>query len=100
MQYIVTAYDGTDEKALERRMAERDEHVRCIEERFRRGEHKYGAALLDDTGKMIGSLLVVDYPSREELNDWLKVEPYVVGNVWQRVDIQLCKVSSIFLADL
>lgn len=99
MQYIVTAYDGTDEKALERRMVAREEHVRTIEREFKSGAHKYGAAILDESGKTIGSLLVVDYPSRDELDNWLKFEPHVVGNVWQRIEIQPCKVSSIFLVD-
>lgn len=55
----------------------------------------YGGALLDDAGKMIGSVIVVDYPSREELDNWLKVEPYVVGDVWQRIDIKPYRVAPI-----
>lgn len=41
--------------------------------------------------------MVVDYPSIEELNNWLKVEPYVVANVWQKIDIQPCRVAPIFM---
>ncbi|MEC2076672.1 YciI family protein [Metabacillus fastidiosus] len=96
MQYIVTAYDGTDEKAIDRRLAAREEHLKSVERRFKEGQHLYGAAILDDEGKMIGSMMVVDYPSREELDNWLKVEPYVTGNVWQKIDIKQCKVASIF----
>ncbi len=29
MQYIVSCYDGTDEKAIDRRLAVRDEHLCC-----------------------------------------------------------------------
>ncbi|OLO26315.1 hypothetical protein BTR23_23415 [Alkalihalophilus pseudofirmus] len=97
MQFIITAYDGTDEKALDRRLAAREDHLRGVEERFPKGEHLYGAAILDDEGKMIGSVMVVDYPSREELDEWLKVEPYVVKNVWQKIDIQPCKVAPTFM---
>lgn len=97
MQFIVTAYDGTDEKALERRLAAREEHLKSVEKRFKSGEHLYGCALLDDEGKMIGSVMIVDYPSRAELDNWLKVEPYVVGNVWQRIDIKPAVVAPIFM---
>ncbi|GAA3325292.1 hypothetical protein GCM10020331_056570 [Ectobacillus funiculus] len=46
---------------------------------------------------MIGSMMIVDYPSREELDNWLKVEPYVVGNVWQKLEIQPCRVAATFM---
>ncbi len=97
MQYIITAYDGTDEKALDRRLLAREEHLKSVERRAKAGEHLYGAAILDDDGKMIGSMMVVDYPSKEELDNWLKVEPYVAENVWQKIDIQPCKVAPVFM---
>jgi len=97
MQYLVIAYDGTDEKALERRLAAREEHLKSIAKRMKNKEHLYGAALLDDAGKMIGSVMIVDYPSKEALDEWLKEEPYVVGNVWQKIDVKPVKVPDIFL---
>jgi len=97
MQYIVKGYDGTDEKAMERRLASRGEHLKSVESRFQAGEFLYGAALLDDEGKMIGSMMVVEYTSRRELDNWLKVEPYVVGDVWQKIDIQPCSVAPLFM---
>ncbi|BDH62241.1 hypothetical protein MTP04_23710 [Lysinibacillus sp. PLM2] len=97
MQYIITAYDGTDENAIDRRLTAREEHLKSVERRVKDGEHLYGAAILDDDGKMIGSIMIVDYPSREALDNWLKVEPYVVANVWQKIDIQPCSVAPIFL---
>jgi uncharacterized protein YciI len=97
MQYIITGYDGTDENAIDRRLMAREEHLKSVESRHKEGQHLYGAAILDEEGKMIGSMMVVDYPSREALDDWLKVEPYVVGNVWQKIDIKPCKVAPIFM---
>lgn len=96
MQYIITAYDGTDEQAIDRRLMARDEHLKSVEKRVEAGQHLYGAAILDEDGKMIGSMMVVDFPSKEELDNWLKVEPYVVENVWEKIDIQPCNVASIF----
>lgn len=97
MQFIVTAYDGTDDKALERRLKAREEHLVSVETRYKDGQHLYGAALLDDEGDMIGSMMIVDYPSREELDNWLKVEPYVVGNVWEKIEVQPCRVAPTFM---
>lgn len=97
MQYLVTAYDGTDEKALERRLAVREEHLESVEKRFKGGEHLCGGALLDDEGKMIGSVMVVEYTSREVLDQWLEVEPYVVGDVWQNIEIKPIKVAPLFM---
>lgn len=96
MQYIITAYDGTDEKALERRLSVREEHLKSIERRHEAGEHLYGAAILDDSGNMTGSMMVVEYSNMDELNEWLKVEPYVLGNVWQKIDVKPCKVANLF----
>lgn len=31
MQYIITAYDGTDEQAIDRRLMARDEHLKSVE---------------------------------------------------------------------
>lgn len=97
MQYIVTGFDGTDEKAMDRRLAVREEHLESVKKRFEAGEHLYGAAMLDDAGKMIGSMMVVEYPSREELDKWLKNEPYVTGDVWRKIEIKPCKVAPLFM---
>ena len=67
MQYIVIGYDGTDEKAMDRRLAVREEHLASVKKRFEAGEHLYGAAILDDEGKMIGSVMVVEYRQGKNL---------------------------------
>jgi len=41
---------------------------------------------------MNGSIYIVDFLSRKELDKWLKVEPYVTGKVWEKIDIIPCKV--------
>ncbi len=52
-----------------------------------------GGAILDDNGTMVGSVAVVDFPSREELDAWLAVDPYVTGGVWRRIDVHPFKVA-------
>lgn len=98
VQYLLIAYDGTDEQALERRMRVRDDHIRLGDAMVAQGRMLFGTAILDDADRMIGSMLVLDFPSREELDAWLKVEPYVTGGVWERIDVQPCRVGPSFLA--
>lgn len=87
MQFVVIGMDGTDEKALERRMAVREEHLAMGDKLVASGNLWYGAALLTDDGKMKGSVYIVDFPSKKELQEWLKTEPYVVGRVWKEITI-------------
>ncbi|MBU3188302.1 YciI family protein [Clostridium bowmanii] len=96
MQFLVTAYDGIDEKAMGRRLAARDEHLALVESMFNHGTHLFAAAITDDNDKMIGSVLIVDSLSRSQLDEWLKVEPYVLGKVWDKIEIKPCKVGPMF----
>ena len=94
MQFIVMGYDGTDNKALERRLAVREDHLKSAKELYETGKWLYAAALLNDNGTMIGSMIVCDYRSREELQEqWLDKEPYVIGNVWQKIEVRRAQVA-------
>ena len=97
MQFVVTGYDGTDEQALARRLAVREAHIASIDKMRNTGNMLFGAAILDDHEKMIGSMIVCDVASRQELDEWLKIEPYVVGNVWHKIEIKRCKVGPSFV---
>lgn len=46
---------------------------------------------------MIGSMLVMAADSREDLDAWLRVEPYVVDDVWREVHVHPCQVGPSFL---
>jgi len=87
MQFVIIAKDGTDEDALERRMKVREQHIAVADEMVANGSGLIGGAILDDDGKMVGSVKVVNFPSREALDDYLETEPYVTGDVWQSVEV-------------
>jgi uncharacterized protein len=97
MQFLLIGYDGTDPEALDRRLAVRDQHIALGDQLRDAGHMLYGGAILDDDGKMIASVLILDYPSREELDAWLKVEPYVLGKVWEKIDIRPFRVGPSFV---
>ncbi len=97
MQFLLLAYDATDADALNRRMATREAHLELVKVNQAKGHAKFGAALLDDTGKMIGSMMVLDYPDRASLDAWLADEPYVTQKVWDKIDITPCKIAPSFV---
>lgn len=96
MQYLVIAYDGTDDKAAERRLAVREAHLAGVTKMKEQGKAVYGVAILDEREQMIGSVLVVDFPTRAELDAWLKVEPYVAGDVWRKIEVMPARVPPMF----
>lgn len=87
MQFVLTGLDGTDEEAPARRQAVRADHIAMGDKLLASGNLWYGAALLHDDGSMKGSMYVMDFPSEEALQDYLKIEPYVVGDVWRELTI-------------
>ncbi len=94
MQFIVMGYDGTDEDALNRRMSARKDHLDMAQKLYAAGRWLYAAALLDDDGKMVGSMIVCDFESREDLeSQWLKNEAYITGKVWVKVEVQRAQVA-------
>lgn len=96
MQFLVIGYDGTDEKAPERRMAVREAHLAGIVKMKEAGTAVYGVAILNDREQMIGSALVVDFPARADVDAWLKTEPYVVGDVWRKIEVYPARVPPMF----
>ncbi len=94
MQFIVTGYDGTDEGALDRRMAAREGHLAIAKTMYESGKWLYAAAILNDEGKMAGSVIVCDFESRDVLeSEWLSNEPYIIGKVWEKVEVTRAQVA-------
>ncbi|MEL7624569.1 MAG: YciI family protein [Clostridiales bacterium] len=98
MQFLVLGYDGKDEQALERRMRVRDQHLAGAEKMFKDKTLLYAAAMVDEKNEMIGSMMVVDFPSKEAMEkEWLAKEPYIEGKVWETIEIKPCKVPGFCL---
>ena len=87
-QFLILAYDGNDADAGARRRAARGIHFEGIKPMVERGELRAAGAILDDAGNMVGSAIFAEFPSRAELDAWLKREPYVTQGVWQRIEIK------------
>lgn len=96
MQFIVIAYDGEDENALRRRLAVREQHLQGAAGLHKKGHLLCASAILNDADTMIGSMMLVDFPSREHLErDWLAHEPYMLGQVWKKVSIHRARMAEL-----
>ena len=93
MQFMIVAYDGQDEGALNRRLAVRDSHIAGAIALKNAGNLIAGGAILEDAERMIGSTIYVDFASRADLDDWLQQDPYVIGDVWRDITISPIRLT-------
>lgn len=98
MQYLVIAYDYKDPNAAERRTAVREQHLKLGRSMHGEGKAIIGGAILDETGKMIGSARVVEFESPAELDEWLAREPYCANRVWESIQILPFRISETYKA--
>lgn len=87
MQFVIIAYDGTDEEALNRRIAVRDSHIETSDKLVTSGNGLFGGAILNDDGKMIGTVKIVEFETQEEFDAYWATEPYVTGEVWKKFEV-------------
>ena len=88
MQVIIRAYDG--DNMLERRLAVRPCHLENMARV--KGRVLCAGGLLDSEGKMKGSVLIMEFDNREDLDAYLASEPYITEHVWNRVETELMNV--------
>ncbi|AYM14772.1 MULTISPECIES: YciI family protein [Agrobacterium] len=87
MQFTIIARDDTAEGTLEKRMAARLEHMERIHEMKADGSIIDGGALIDPDGKMIGSIVLCEFPDRAALDAYIESEIYYRGNVWKDIEV-------------
>ena len=86
-QYLITAYDYPGADAHQRRLDAREEHLAGARRLKEAGQLVTGGAILDAAGRMMGSMLVVDFATPAELAAWQQQEPYLLHQVWETVTI-------------
>jgi uncharacterized protein YciI len=87
MQFLVVARDGTDEEAIERRRRARPTHLEAIQPLVDAGHVLVGGAILSEAGEMVGSMLLVDFTDRADVDAWIAGDPYVTGDVWRSIEV-------------
>jgi uncharacterized protein len=87
MLYLVIAKDGTDADAPARWQAVRAEHLEKAKGAVELGIIMLGGALLNKEGGMIGSGMLLEAASEEEVWAFLKRDVYFTGKVWQHFEV-------------
>lgn len=93
MQFIIKAYDGKD--AYERRMSVRPQHLENVAKIKEKGSVVCAGGLTNEDGKLIGSVLILDFASREMVDEYLETEPYVVNKVWEDITVEAINVVMV-----
>lgn len=94
-QYVVTAYDFTDEGAIKRRLDVRPHHLDNIRTVKAAGNLVAAAALLNDNGDAIGSVMIMQFETDEELEAWKSSEPYFTQGVWETIDVKPARLAPV-----
>jgi uncharacterized protein len=54
-----------------------------------------GGATLDEEGKMRGSIMIVQFETKEEFDNWYASEPYIKDGVWQTIEVKPFRVANV-----
>lgn len=96
LQFIVTAHDdAADPFSLERRMQIRPGHLQGAARLKASNNFIFGGAFLNENGQMAGSVMIVQFETEEELQEWLRNEPYVTGKVWHSIEVKPFRVADV-----
>jgi uncharacterized protein len=94
-QYLITAYDGTNENALDHRMNIRPYHLEGVKKMKEAGNFIIGGAILNDDANMIGSTMILQFEDPQELQNWMDSEPYIQQKVWEKFEVKPFRVANV-----
>ncbi len=81
MKFVIIGYDGPDGEA--KRKVHRAVHLLNLEQLDKQRRVVLAGPLADKTG----SLLVLEFDSREDAEEFVRQDPYTIHGVFERVEI-------------
>ncbi len=81
MKFVIIGYDGPDGEA--KRKVHRAVHLLNLEQLNKQRRVVLAGPLADKTG----SLLVLEFDSREDAEEFVRQDPYTIHGVFERVEI-------------
>jgi uncharacterized protein YciI len=84
MLFAVIRHDRPNSLAL--RLSERPRHLEYLKTVL--GSIVYGGALLDDEGKQIGSMLIIDVADQEAADAFATADPYVEADLFASTSVR------------
>ena len=94
-QYLIIAQDGKDEAALDRRKKVRSVHLAGAKKLKENGNFVIGGAMIDDDGNMRGSIMIVQFETKDDFQEWYDNEPYITGGVWKEIEVKPFRVAEV-----
>tara|TARA_B100000989_G_scaffold294912_1_gene274891 strand:- start:1500 stop:1772 length:273 start_codon:yes stop_codon:yes gene_type:complete len=90
MLYSIYCYDKNG--SLERRKSLRGDHISYL----KKFEQKILTAgpLLSENEEPVGSLLILDFVSKQEAETFSKNDPYYLGGLFKKIEI--CKFKKVY----
>ena len=83
MTYLITCHDKTN--SLDVRLSTREKHLNYIKN-FKE-QLIIAGPILDKNKNPIGTVLILNYDNIEQVNDFLKKDPYNQVNLFKKVSI-------------
>jgi uncharacterized protein YciI len=94
-QYVIMARDGKDDQALNRRIEARPVHLAGATKLKANNNFVIGGAILNDAGQMEGSVMILQFETEEQYNNWYNNEPYITSGVWKTIEVKPFKVAEV-----
>lgn len=95
MEFLLTAHDGTDTEAPNRRMQAREEHLAYARQLKKEGKLIEGGAFTNEAGQMIGSTIIYRFESEEALQTCIANDPYKKNGVWVDITIRSIRLANL-----
>jgi len=94
-QYLIIANDGKDDEALDRRKEVRPLHLVGAKRLKEKNNFVIGGAMLDDDGNMRGSIMIVQFETQDDFQNWYDNEPYITQGVWKTIEVKPFRVADV-----
>lgn len=92
-EFLVIARDFPAPEGPSRRLEHQPAHRQGLKSLQEHGNLLLAGPLTDDAGVTIGSMMVIAFETRKELDAWAQSEPYVAGRVWETVEVTRMRVT-------
>ncbi len=89
MQFLVIMRmrDPSDTATQERREKARADHLAGASKLREQRHLLAGGAIFDSENRAAGSAAIASFDTREELDNWLRNDPYRLADVWQEIEV-------------
>ena len=99
MLYVLLARNRAGAEALAIRERLRPQQLEAVRAMDARGTMRIGGAILDADHTPTGSMALLDFASRAELDAWIEAHPYQRNGVWEQIEVWPLLPAPVFTAE-